>query len=180
MRKIIVSEFLTLDGVMEAPEQWQFPFLSPDAGEAIRQDALSMDAQLLGRVTYDIFAASWPTRTNNEFGIADHFNTMPKYVVSSTLQKADWNNSHIIKGNIAEQIAALEGKTNVIGSASLVQLLMQHDLVDEYQVMIHPIVLGHGRKLFEDGMPTHKLKLVDSRTFAAGVVSLIYQPDRSA
>src|SRR5260221_8829524 len=132
MRKIIVAEFLTLDGVMEAPETWQFPFLSDDISEYIKTGILALDAQLLGRVTYEIFASYWPLQTHNEFGIADKLNSAPKYVVSSTLQKADWNPSTIIKGNVLEAVKALKqqgsGNIGVTGSALLVQSLMEAGL----------------------------------------------------
>ena len=183
MRKIIVSEFLTLDGVMEAPEEWQFPYLSDDVAEFIKVQILALDAQLLGRVTYDIFAASWPSQTNNEFGIADKLNSMPKYVVSSTLKKADWNPTTVINGNVVEAISKLKqqpgGSIGITGSATLVQSLMKADLIDEYQLQVYPIVLGKGRRLFKDGIDK-KLKLVESKTFSSGVVILIYQPDRKA
>ncbi len=184
MSKIIVSEFLTLDGVMEAPEDWQFPYLSDDMSAFIQEQILALDAQLLGRVTYDIFAAYWPLQTNNEFGIADKLNRMPKYVVSSTLKKAEWNPSTIISGNVAEAVAKLKqesvGNLGITGSATLVQSLMEADLIDEYQLQVYPIVLGKGRRLFRDGMDKLPLKLVESKTFSSGVVALSYQPDRKA
>jgi dihydrofolate reductase len=180
VRKIIVSEFLSLAGVMEAPEEWQFPYLSEDMAEFIKADILALDAQLLGRVTYDIFAASWPAQTNNEFGIADKLNSMPKYVVSSTLKKGDWNPTTVISGNVVEAITRLKqqpgGSIGITGSATLVQSLMEADLIDEYQLQIYPIVLGKGRRLFKDGI-ANKLKLVESKTFNSGAIALTYQPD---
>ena len=184
MSKIIVSEFLTLDGVMEAPEAWQFPYISDDVGEYIQAQILALDAQLLGRVTYDIFAASWPLQTNNEFGIADKLNSMPKYVVSSTLKKAEWNPSTIISGNVVEEIAKLKqqpvGNIGITGSATLVQSLMEADLNDEYQLQVYPIILGRGLRLFKDGMDKLPLKLVEAKPFRSGAVAFIYQPDRKA
>ncbi len=180
MRKVIVSEFLSLDGIMEASEQWQPPYVSDDVAEFIQAQILGLDAQLLGRVTYDMFAAYWPLQTHNEFGIADKLNTMPKFVVSSTLAKAEWNNSTILRGNVAEAVARLKqqpgGSIGIIGSATLVQSLMKEDLIDEYQLQVYPIVLGSGRRLFKDGMNTTALKLVESKTFSSGVVLLRYQP----
>jgi dihydrofolate reductase len=165
---------------MEAPEEWQFPYLSDDLGKFIQEEIHSLDAQLLGRVTYEIFAGSWPTMTNNEFGIADKLNSMPKFVVSSTLTKADWNPSTIISGNVAEEIRKLKqqpvGNIGITGSTTLVQSLMEADLIDEYHLQVYPIVLGKGRRLFKDGVDK-KLKLVDSKTFSSGVVALIYQRD---
>ncbi len=181
MRKVIVSEFLTVDGVMEASEQWQPPYFSDDVAEFIKAQILGFGAELLGRVTYEVFAAYWPLQTNNEFGIADKINSMPKFVVSSTLERAEWNNSTLIKANVEEEIGKLKqqpgGNIGIIGSAALVQSMMQADLIDEYHFLVHPVVLGHGKRLFKDGMETTALKLVESKTFNSGVVLLRYQPD---
>jgi dihydrofolate reductase len=181
MRKVIVSEFLTLDGVMEASEQWQPPYVSDDVAEEIRVGIHAAEASLLGRVTYEIFAAYWPLQTHNEFGIADKLNSEHKFVVSSTLEKAEWNNSTLIKGNVAEEIRKLKqqpgGDIRVVGSATLVQSLMHANLIDEYRLMVHPLVLGRGKRLFNDGMETTGLKLVEAKAFSSGVVLLCYQPD---
>ncbi|MEJ2601098.1 MAG: dihydrofolate reductase family protein [Anaerolineales bacterium] len=183
MRQLIALEYLTLDGVMEAPEKWQFPYLSEDVTRIIQTQIQEADAILLGRVTYDIFAASWPNRTNNEFGVADKLNSAPKFVVSSTLDKVEWNNSTLIKGKVEEEIAMLKqqpgGNIAVIGSATLVQSLMEYDLIDEYRLMIHPIVLGSGKHLFEDGSALKSLKLVNSEVTTTGVVNLTYRPRRN-
>jgi dihydrofolate reductase len=183
MRQLIVLEYLTLDGVMEAPEKWQFPYLSEDVAHIIQTQIQEAEAILLGRVTYDIFAASWPSRTNNEFGVADKLNSAPKFVVSSTLDKVEWNNSTLIKGKVGEEIARLKqqpgGNIAVIGSATLVQSLMEYDLIDEYRLMIHPIVLGSGKRLFEDGSALKSFKLVNSQVTTTGVVNLTYQPRRN-
>jgi len=176
MRKITVSEFMSLDGVIEAPETWHFPYLSDDMQEVINEDIQASYAMLLGRLTYEAFAGYWPTQPGDGGGITDKLNSVPKYVVSKTLQKADWNNSTLIKDNVAEQISRLTGIVGVTGSATLVQWLMQNNLVDELRLMVHPIVVGKGRRLFKDGMPTSGLKLVESRTFKSGVILLIYQP----
>ena len=179
VRKIIVSEFLTLDGVMEASEQWQPPYVSDDVAQEIRAGIHAAEAALLGRVTYEIFAAYWPARTNNEFGIADKLNSERKFVVSATLEKAEWNNSTLIKGNVAEEIRKLKqqpgGDLRVVGSATLAQSLMTAGLVDEYRFFVHPIVVGHGKRLFQDGMDRTALKLVETKTFSSGVVFLHYQ-----
>jgi dihydrofolate reductase len=181
VRKLIVSEFLTLDGVMEANEKWQFPYFSDDLAEFNKAQILALDTILLGRVTYEIFASSWPYRTNNEFGVADKLNRAPKFVVSSTLEKAEWNNSRLIKRNAAQEISNLKqqpgGDIGITGSATLVQSLMKDDLIDEYRLLIHPIVVGSGKRLFCDGSST-TLKLVETKTFSSGVVLLSYQPDR--
>ncbi len=129
MRKLIMAEFLTLDGVMEASEEWQPSYVSEDVAEAIQTNILTSDAALLGRVTYQMFAAYWPTQTNIEFGVADKLNSQPKFVVSSTLDKAEWNNTTLIKGNVVEEIRALKqqpgGDIRLSGSATLAQTLMQ-------------------------------------------------------
>jgi dihydrofolate reductase len=180
MRKIIVGMFLSLDGVMEAPETWQFPYITPDVNESIQAQILESDALLLGRVTYEIFASYWPLQTHNEFGIADKLNNQPKYVVSSTLKKAEWNNTTIINNNAMAEIARLKqqlgGDIAVTGSATLIEALMQADLIDEYQLQVHPVVLGSGRRLFRDGSAPKTLNLVDSKAFSSGVVLLTYQP----
>lgn len=184
VRKIIVSEFLTLDGVMEAPEKWQFPFISPDMAEDIKIHILESDVLLLGRVTYDIFAASWPQQTHNEFGIADKLNRQPKVVVSSTLAKASWNPSTIIKAHPMDAIAQLKqqpgGSIAVTGSNRLVHALMKADLIDEFRLYIHPIILGSGVKLFTKGLDTTTLKLVECQRFASGVMVVTYQPAKNA
>jgi len=184
MRKIIVSEFLTLDGVMEAPETWQFPYISDDVAEYIKTHILASDAALLGRVTYETFAEYWPKQTNNEFGIADKLNSQPKFVVSSTLKKVDWNNSTLLQGDVVEAVTKLKqqpgGDIVVTGSATLIHALMDADLIDEYQLQVYPIVLGKGIRLFKEGMDTIALKLVESKTFHSGAVALVYQPDRKA
>ena len=182
MRKIIVHEFMTLDGVIEAPEEWQFPYLSEDVSEEIKARVYEAEASLLGRKTYEIFAASWPLRTNNEFGIADKLNSERKFVVSSTLEKVEWNNSTLIKGNVEEEVRKLKqqpgGDIRVVGSAALVQSLMKADLIDEFQLMIHPVVVGRGKRLFNDVIGISNLKLVEAKTFSTGVVLLRYQSDK--
>jgi dihydrofolate reductase len=181
MRKLIVYEYMTLDGVVEAPEKWQFSYLSDDVAEVIQSQILEADAILLGRVTYDIFAASWPSRTNNEFGVADKLNSAPKFVVSSTLDRVEWNNSTLIRGNVVEEITRLklqpDGNMAIIGSASLIQSLVEHDLIDEYRLMVYPVVLGSGKRLFPEGNNL-ALRLVDANVFSSGVVLLRYQADK--
>jgi dihydrofolate reductase len=169
--KIVVTEFVSLDGVMEDPGGaegyrhggWTFEFDRGPEGDKFKLDeALGAEALLLGRVTYEGFAAAWPSR-DGEF--ADKFNTMPKYVVSSTLEKADWTNSTVLEGDLAAGVAALrqkhDGDVVVNGSARLVQALIEHDLVDELRLMVFPVVLGSGRRLFGDerqeALPAHEL-----------------------
>ncbi len=181
MRKLIAYEYVTLDGVMEAPENWQFPYFSKDFEEFNREQILSFDASLLGRVTYEIFASYWPTQTNNEFGLADKINNAPKYIFSTSLEKVDWNNSTLIKGNITEEINKLKqgpgGDIGIIGSATLVQSLLQADLVDELWLFIHPLIVGSGKRLFEDGTDLKKLNLTDTKKFDSGVLLLRYHAD---
>jgi dihydrofolate reductase len=170
MRRIVVSEFVTLDGVMEDPGGaegfdrggWAFQFeRGPDGDKFKLDEVLGADALLLGRKTYEGFAKAWPTVTD-EVGFAEKMNSMPKYVVSSTLESADWNNSTVINGDVAEEVAKLDGNILVAGSAQLVQTLMDHDLVDEYRLMIYPVLLGSGKRLFKDGVDQTALQLVET------------------
>jgi dihydrofolate reductase len=180
MRKVVVSMFMTLDGVTEAPHEWSFPFWTDEIGKFKHAELFASDALLLGRVTYQGFAAAWPSRTDEQ-GYADRINSLPKYVVSTTLEKPEWNNSTLIKANVAEAIAKLKqrpGQDIVIhGSNTLVRALMPHHLIDEYRLLVYPIVLGSGKRLFRDGSKA-TLKLVETKTFGSGVVLLRYQPDR--
>jgi dihydrofolate reductase len=179
MGKIIVSEFISLDGVIEAPETWHFPYLSDDMQQYINEQIFATDASLYGRVTYEAFASFWPTASNDETGgLADKLNNAPKYVVSTTLEKADWNNSTLIKDieelkRVKQQV---NGNISIIGSATLIQSLMDANLIDEYQLMIHPIVVGKGKRLFKDGPNTAPLKLVSTRVFDGGVILAIHHP----
>jgi len=188
--KIVITEFVSLDGVMEAPGGgedykhggWTFEIDRGTEGDQFKLDeALAADALLLGRVTYEGFAAAWPSR-EGEF--ADKFNTMPKYVVSSTLQKPDWNNTTVLDGDLAEEVAKLkqeqDGDIVVHGSARLVQALIEHDLVDELRLMVFPVVLGSGKRLFADTSDKKRLRLTDSKTVGDGVEILIYEPVREA
>ncbi len=178
MRKIVVSEFMSLDGVVEAPDTWQFPFQTEEMGEITERQTRDTDAFLYGRATYDIFAGFWPTMTNNEFGVADKMNSAPKYVVSTTLQKAVWNNSTLINSNVIEEIRKLKqagtGIMAINGSVKLVHSLLEAGLVDEIQVLMHPLVLGKGIRLFRDGYHS-SMKLADSKILSNGVVYLSYQ-----
>jgi dihydrofolate reductase len=186
MGRIVVTEFVALDGVMEDPGGsesfrhggWSFEFSRGDEGDKFKLDeALEADALLLGRVTYEGFAAAWPSR-EGEF--ADKFNSMPKYVVSSTIEEAGWNNSTVLKGNVADEVSKLrqthDGDIVVHGSAQLVQTLVEHDLVDELRLMVFPIVLGSGKRLFGETSDRKRLRLADSKTVGDGVAILIYEP----
>jgi dihydrofolate reductase len=188
MGRIVVTEFVSLDGVVEAPGGgedfkhggWSFEFDRGDEGNKFKLDeTLSSEALLLGRVTYDGFAASWPSR-DGEF--ADKFNTMPKYVVSSTLEKPEWNNTTVLKGDVPEQVAKLkqehDGDVVVHGSPRLVQTLLEHDLVDELRLMVFPVVLGSGKRLFGETVDKLPLRLVDSKVVGDGVAIMVYEPVR--
>jgi len=179
--KIVVTQFMTLDGVVESPQDWSFPYWSDETAKFKWDELLATDAHLLGRVTYEGFAAAWPDRTDAQ-GFADRMNSLSKYVVSTTLKKAEWNNSHIIETNIVDEIAKLKkqsgGDILMAGSMTLLQTLMEHDLVDEYRLLTYPIVLGKGKRLFTDGMAA-SLKLTESKPMGSGVVLLRYEPERN-
>ncbi len=179
MRKVIVSEYVTLDGVMEEPGTWSFQFWNDEAAKFKFDELFASDALLLGRVTYQGFAKAWPSMTDEQ-GFADRMNSLPKFVVSTTLKEVEWNNARLMKGNIAEEVSKLKQQPGqdilVSGSGELVHTLMQHDLIDEYRLMVHPVVLGSGKRLFRDGSDTTVLRLVDTKTFSSGVVVLTYQP----
>jgi dihydrofolate reductase len=183
MRNIIVSEYVSLDGVMEAPERWVFPYQTEEMEQMGQAAILAQDALLLGRVTYDIFASYWPHYQGQDSRIADHFNNQPKYVVSNSMKEAHWNHTTLIQGNIAEEIRKLKqqpgGDIGVTGSATLVQSLMQDGLVDELNLLVYPVVLGSGRTLFVNKMAPHSFRLVECQSFRSGVVSLTYRTDRS-
>ena len=179
MRKVIASEFVSLDGVMEAPDRWQFPYFNDEMGEAVGAEMAQADAMLLGRVTYQEFASYWPTSTDEPF--ASHLNNTPKFVVSTTLEEPlEWQNSTLIKGNVAEEVTRLKqqpgGDISITGSGTLVRSLLAEDLLDELRLMVHPIVVGNGKRIFEEGGGQKALKLVDSKTFGTGVLYLTYQP----
>lgn len=178
MRKIIVTEFMSLDGVMEDPA-WTAPYWNDEIAQFKGEETDASDALLLGRVTYQGFAAAWPQSKDEG---APYFNSVRKYVVSTTLDKVEWNNSKLIKDNVVEAVANLkqgDGKDiTVHGSATLVQTLVQHDLVDLYRLLVYPVVLGNGKRLFQGGMPA-TLKLLESRPLSSGVVALVYEPART-
>jgi len=181
MRKIIVSEYVTLDGIMEDPGGggWSFPFWSEESAKFKADELFASDGLLLGRVTYEGFAAAWPTMPGTgEYG--ERMNGFPKYVVSTTLETLEWNNSRRVTGNVVEAIATLKQEPGqdilIFGSGALVQSLMPHNLIDEYRLMVHPIVLGKGKRLFPEGSDKITLKLVETKTFASGIVVLSYQP----
>jgi dihydrofolate reductase len=179
MRSVVATEYLTLDGVMEAPNHWSFEFWNDEAARYKFDELFASDALLLGRVTYQGFAKAWPSM-KDEQGFADRMNSMPKFVVSTTLDSLEWNNSTLIKENVVEEISklkALPGKDLLLcGSADLMNTLMQNNLIDEYRLMVHPVVVGTGKRLFRDGIDKTALKLVESTTFSSGIVVLFYEP----
>jgi dihydrofolate reductase len=185
MGKIVVTEFVSLDGVVEDPggsenfkySGWTFEIDRGDEGNKFKLDeTMASDALLLGRVTFEGFADAWPSR-EGEF--ADKFNTMPKYVVSSTLENPTWTNSTVIKGDLADEVAKLKqeysGDVVVHGSVQLVQALLERDLVDELRLMVFPVVLGTGKRLFGETSDKKPLELAESKTVGDGVVVLTYR-----
>jgi len=185
MGRIVVTEFVSLDGVMEDPggdgnfkhKGWTFKFNRGEAGDKFKLDETrDSEALLLGRVTYEGFAAAWPSR-DGEF--ADKLNSMPKYVVSSTLDKARWNNSTVLKGDVLHEVSKLKqrvgGNVVVHGSAQLVQTLLANDLVDELRLMVFPVVLGSGKRLFGATSDQKRMQLVESKTVGDGIAILIYK-----
>jgi dihydrofolate reductase len=185
MRNVIASEIVSLDGVVESPEKWHFPYFNDQMGEAIGAAMAASDAMLLGRVTYEEFAAFWPSQSSDDDQeTTDYMNNTPKFVASKTLEEPlEWNNSTLIKGDVAEEITKLKqqpGKDiSITGSPTLVRSLLEEDLLDELRLMVHPIVVGSGKRLFEDVGDQKRLKLVDSKTFSTGVLYLTYQPAQS-
>lgn len=186
MRKIIVTEFITLDGVVEAPGGdetphphggWQAKYRAPEGGKYKIDELAAADALLLGKNTYEQFAGYWPGQSGG--GFADRINQLPKYVVSNSLQAAEWNNSHIFR-DVAKDVAALKktagGDILVYGSATLAKALIHHDLVDELHLMLYPVLIGGGLKLFDDNLELKKFEMKHSRVIGEGVMILEYVP----
>ena len=181
MRRVVASEFVSLDGVMEAPDKWHFPYFDGEMGETIGSAMAEADAMLMGRVLYEEWAAFWPNQDPDENPVASRMNGVRKYVVSTTLEgPLGWNNSTLIRENVAEEIAGLKRQTggdiSISGSGSLVRSLLKDGLIDELRLMVHPVVVGSGKRLFEEGSERIALELVDSRIFSTGVVYLTYRP----
>ncbi len=181
MRRITVNEFVSTDGVIESPEKWTFQYFNDEIGAQIGSSFAASDAMLLGRMTYETFAASFAGQSG---GQADVMNNTRKYVVSTTLKTADWSNSTLINKNIMDEIAKLKQQSGkdiaISGSAGLAQSLIQHGLVDVLDLLVYPVVLGAGKRLFPDGMAKSTLKLLEARQFNTGVVLLRYQPEKAA
>jgi dihydrofolate reductase len=181
MGKVIASTFVSLDGVMEAPDKWQLPNdLFDDAmGPFVNEAYSSAEALLLGRRTYEEFARFWPTQPDTD-PFAALLDRIPKYVVSKTLRKLEWKNSTLIDGDVVEEVRKLRkrlgGNILIAGSAQLINSLTPHGQIDEFQVILHPIVVGRGKHLFADGIDPTLFALVDTRSFGTGVVALTYRP----
>jgi dihydrofolate reductase len=193
MGSVTIATFMTLDGVMQGPggpdedrDQgfehggWGFPFFGEDKGQVVGDAFGGAECFLLGRRTYEIFAASWPNFPDKDDPVASRLNTLPKYVVSSTLTTPEWQPTTVISGDLATEVAKLkaryDGEIQVHGSATLAQALHAHGLIDEYRVFIEPIVLGTGKRLFEPGATPTALQLVESRPLDTGSVLAIYRP----
>jgi dihydrofolate reductase len=181
MRKVVSWLFISLDGVVEAPNEWQFDVMDDDMIGDITSQTDAEDAMLMGRVTYQEFASFWPTFTDEPY--ASHINNIPKYVVSTTLDKVEWGNREkptLIKDNLPEAINKLKKQSGknigVSGSPTLVRSLLKQELLDELKLMIHPVLVGKGKHLFTDGGDLKKLQLVDSKVTSKGVAILTYRP----
>jgi dihydrofolate reductase len=180
VRKLVAVDLVSVDGVMESPEEWAFSYSNDEMEEANASEMAASDAMLLGRVTYEALAAFWPNQPGGT-QMVDYINSVPKHVVSATLEEPlGWNNSTLIKGDVAEGVAELKRRPGkditIIGSGALVRSLLREGLIDEFRLMVHPIVVGSGKRLFDDGLDRKTLELVDSRTFGTGVLYLTYRP----
>jgi len=181
MRKIVAAVMMSLDGVVEAPENWTPPYFTDEVWQVTSKGMAASDALLLGRRTYEVFAAYWPHRTADDSPYADHLNNAPKFVVSTTLKSVTWRNSQLITEDIVGQITRLKqqpGKNiTVLGSATLVRSLLREGLLDQLGLLLYPIVVGTGKRLFEDWTAEAPLELVESQTLRNGVLFLTYEPE---
>ena len=177
MGKIVSNFFISLDGVVESPDKWHFPYFDDEMGAVIGDGMGKTSAFLMGRKLYDEWSDYWPKSDDETF--APFINTIPKYVVSNTLREASWNNTTVISGDVAAGIRAMkdgtDGDISMSGSATLVRWLLANDLLDELALLVHPIAVGNGQRLFE-GTPTHRLELVKQATLKTGVLHLVYTP----
>jgi len=180
LRRVVAVELISVDGVMESPEEWAFPYSDAEMEAANAAGMAASDALLLGRVTYEQMAAFWPDQPGGT-PMVDYINSVRKFVVSTTLEEPlGWKNSALIRGNVAEEISELKRQSGkditIIGSDTLVHSLLRDGLLDELRLMVHPVVVGGGKRLFEVGESLVGLELMDSKTFGSGVVSLAYRP----
>ena len=177
MRKIAAGLFISLDGVVEAPEQWHFPYFNDEMGAIVGAQQAESDTMLLGRRTYEEFAAYWP---NSDDELAPLMNETPKLVASTTLTETTWRNTTVIGGDVAARLAELKrgpGRTiSIVGSGTLVRSLLRVGVIDELRLLVHPIVVGAGKRLFPDGSDPVPLRLLDSQALSSGVLSLTYGP----
>jgi len=178
--RLVATEYVSLDGIFDEPGEWSFPYFNEEVLQYKSEELATADAQLLGRKTYEGFAKAWPAMEGTgDFGVK--FNSMPKYVVTSTLKKLDWTGSKPITGDIAAEVRRLKAQPGqdllLQGSGMLFNFLIGENLIDVYKLMIHPVVIGHGNHLFQNGDAVRKLKLVDSKRFATGVVTMELVPD---
>jgi len=182
-RRLAATVFVSLDGVVESPEKWSFPYWNDEIGKFKFEETFASDALLLGRVTYEGFAAAWPSRKDPD-GFADRFNTMPKYVASRTLKTLAWNNSHLIEGDLAKAVSKLkrelDGEIVVPASYQLGRTLIEHDLVDELRLVVFPVVLGAGERLFGKTSDKKPMRLVGTQTVDGDVAFLTYERVRDA
>jgi dihydrofolate reductase len=179
MRKIVAGLFISLDGVVEAPDKWHFPYFNDEMGEAVGSQMANADTMLLGRVTYEEFAAYWANE-GKDAEFADFMNGTPKLVASKTLDTVEWQNSTLIKGDLARELTRIKNEPgkdiSVVGSPNLVRSLLAAGVLDELRLLVHPIVVGNGKRLFVDGMEQTPLKLTESKIFSTGVLYLTYEP----
>jgi dihydrofolate reductase len=178
MRKLKAGEFMTLNGVTESPDKWSFPYFNDEVGAVIGESIMASDAMLMGRRTYEEWAEYWPGKTAEDDPFADYINNVQKYVMTTTLDKADWEGTTLLKGDLREEITKLkeqDGKDIAMsGSITLVGSLLKEGLLDELSLLVSPIVVGTGKRLFEDPSGPVGLKLIDSKTLSNGVLALTY------
>ncbi len=194
MGKIVSNFFISFDGVVEAPNEWHFPYFNDEMGAVIGAGMSTAGAFMMGRTLYEEWSSYWPNHAHTDAvpagepqeaadPFADFINNIPKYVVSNTLTEATWNNTTLVSGDVVSQIREIKQRTDgdigISGSATLVRSLIANDLLDELQLLVHPIVVGHGQRLFEDGSPTTPLKLINHAVLTTGVLHLGYAPQPS-
>jgi dihydrofolate reductase len=176
--KIVSNFFISLDGVVESPDKWHFPYFNDEMGAAIGRATATAEAFLMGRVLYEEWVGYWPSQSD-DVPFASFINTVPKYVVSNTLEKAEWNNTTVVSGDVAARVREIKERTAgdiaMSGSPTLARWLLDNRLLDELCLLVHPIAVGRGHRLFED-TPTHPLRLLRSETFTTGVLNLAYAP----